>query len=261
MGSAHHDTVASSIRRQLLGPGLRADWTHAVVAAGGVCDDLESSLAGANQHPQEDGEGRLQSEAEQDHRAAWAQALEAGGALDMVEYLEALMDLTLVPQAVSVDAAQHAFENLQSDFGASGKVDLDQFNHLLLILSLGSYDTDAAAKLLQAERDREQEQEQADAAAASALLWNDQIAQDEEKKQQRWDDVADTLLARSIAHQEQQHCDTGVRRAGSRTPPGKGGARSGQGQDARKRDDDEPAFWAQLGRGDRYLHIRYSDRY
>jgi hypothetical protein len=196
MGSPHHDTVAPSIGRQLVGPGLHG------------CDDLESAATEADKHAEEEGGGHLQSDAEQDQGVAWAQVLEAGGALDIVEYLEALMDLELVPQAVSVDAAVQAFEDLQSDIGASGKVHFEQFKQLFLILSSGPYDNEAAAMLLQAERDREQEQERADGAAASALLLDDGMAQDEEKLQQRQAAAADACFAKSMADEELRHCET-----------------------------------------------------
>jgi hypothetical protein len=211
VGSPHHDTVAPSIGRQLEGPG------HG-------CDDLESAATEADKHAEEDGGGHLQSEAEQDQGVAWAQVLEAGGALDIVEYLEALMDLELVPQAVSVDAAVQAFEDLQSDIGASGKVHFEQFKQLFLILSSGPYDNEAAAKLLQAERDREQEQERADGAAASALLLDDGMAQDEEKLQQRQAAAADACFARSMADEELRHCKTqGLPRCETQGPPRGGG--------------------------------------
>ena len=265
--------------------------------------DKPSIPAQADKHAEEEGGGHLQNEAEQDQGAAWAQTLEAGGALGIVEYLEALLDLELVPQAVSVDAAVEAFEDLQSDIGACGKVHLEQFKQLFLMLSSGPYDNEAAAKLLEAERDWEQEQERADAAAARTLLLNDGMAQDEAKLLQRQAAAADACLARSIEEAQMphlQHSETqGPPRGGglaeidvdehwsfghhvsdkqhlchrhsppavkthavalhssSLTPAGKGRARDkGQGQNGLTREEEEAAFWSQLGHS--YCHIRYS---
>jgi hypothetical protein len=213
-----------------IGTDGRSNATPSIPRALARDDDDEpvSSVEDTGTGEHEEGEAEVQAGGEEG--AAWAQALEAGQTLGIVEYLEALMDLGLVPAPVSVDSAVQAFEDLRSD-AAGAAVDLEQFQLLLLILSSGSYDRDAAAVLLQAERDqeraqeradaaaasallhaernREQEQEQEDAAAASALQLADRMEQDEALEQQRLEAAADAALAHQLAEQELRQAAAG----------------------------------------------------
>ena len=93
-------------------------------------------------------------EAEEEVAAGWAQELSAGGKLAIVEFLEALMALDMVPAPVSVDAAVEAFEDMTQKFKSNDRrVDLQQFQHLLLALSADSRDDATAAASLQREED------------------------------------------------------------------------------------------------------------